>query len=187
MQVSLEDFLVLVDGLLGADLFAVEQVELDGIPEREALGLAFDESGPRLLPDLVGVASGAAHFHQERGGAVTGVLGVDSVRPFDLDAGGLAGHVRLYIVALGIAVGDDHEALQLDKPANRLRIDTSISNGIEGDAKTEGSDAYVWMPASIVPSKRKHLARPKAQNEEHSSDERSRSSFRKLLKREVDG
>jgi integrase len=36
-----------------------------------------------------------------------------------------------------------------DKLGNSLRIDTSVSEGIEGDTKTEDSDAYVWMPASI--------------------------------------
>lgn len=36
-----------------------------------------------------------------------------------------------------------------DKQKNRLRIDSSITDGIEVETKTEGSAANVWLPASI--------------------------------------
>jgi hypothetical protein len=36
-----------------------------------------------------------------------------------------------------------------DKESNSLRIDSSISDGVEVETKTMGSDAAVWLPASI--------------------------------------
>ena len=36
-----------------------------------------------------------------------------------------------------------------DKEGNSLRIDSSITEGMEVETKTEGSDSYVWLPASI--------------------------------------
>jgi integrase len=37
-----------------------------------------------------------------------------------------------------------------DKDGNSLRIDSSITEGVEVETKTEGSNAAVWLPASIV-------------------------------------
>jgi hypothetical protein len=36
-----------------------------------------------------------------------------------------------------------------DKDGNSLRIDSSITEGVEVDTKTGGSEASVWLPASI--------------------------------------
>src|SRR5438045_1623057 len=36
-----------------------------------------------------------------------------------------------------------------DKQGYSLRIDNSITDGMEVDIKTEGSDSFVWLPASI--------------------------------------
>ncbi len=36
-----------------------------------------------------------------------------------------------------------------DKQGNSLRIDSSITDGMEVETKTEGSDSFVWLPASI--------------------------------------
>ena len=36
-----------------------------------------------------------------------------------------------------------------DKQRNSLRIDSSITEGMEVDTKTDGSDSFVWIPASI--------------------------------------
>jgi integrase len=36
-----------------------------------------------------------------------------------------------------------------DKQGNSLRIDSSITDGLEVETKTEGSDSFVWLPASI--------------------------------------
>ena len=33
--------------------------------------------------------------------------------------------------------------------ANSLRIDSSVTDGMEVETKTEGSDSFVWLPASI--------------------------------------
>jgi integrase len=56
--------------------------------------------------------------------------------------------VRMFLV-LGLRPGEMFALRWNDKCGNSLRIDTSVSEGIEGDTKTEGSDAYVWMPGSI--------------------------------------
>jgi integrase len=56
--------------------------------------------------------------------------------------------VRMFLV-LGLRPGEMFALRWNDKFGNSLRIDTSVSQGIEGDTKTEGSDSYVWMPASI--------------------------------------
>jgi integrase len=36
-----------------------------------------------------------------------------------------------------------------DKESHSLRVDTSITEGVEVDTKTEGSDSAVWLPASV--------------------------------------
>lgn len=56
--------------------------------------------------------------------------------------------VRMFLV-LGLRPGEMFALRWNDKFGSSLRIDTSVSQGIEGETKTEGSDAYVWMPASI--------------------------------------
>jgi integrase len=56
--------------------------------------------------------------------------------------------VRMFLV-LGLRPGEMFALRWNDKQGNSLRIDSSVSDGIEGDTKTEGSDAFVWMPASI--------------------------------------
>ncbi len=36
-----------------------------------------------------------------------------------------------------------------DKQGNSLRIDSSITDGMEVETKTKGSDSFVWLPASM--------------------------------------
>lgn len=56
--------------------------------------------------------------------------------------------VRMFLV-LGLRPGEMFALRWNDKEGNSLRIDSSISDGIEVDTKTEGSDSAVWLPASI--------------------------------------
>jgi integrase len=56
--------------------------------------------------------------------------------------------VRMFLV-LGLRPGELFALRWNDKEGNSLRIDSSISEGVEVDTKTEGSDAAVWLPASI--------------------------------------
>ena len=56
--------------------------------------------------------------------------------------------VRMFLV-LGLRPGEMFALRWNDKMGNSLRIDSSITDGIEVETKTEGSDAYVWLPASI--------------------------------------
>jgi integrase len=56
--------------------------------------------------------------------------------------------VRMFLV-LGLRPGEMFALRWNDKDGSSLRIDSSVSNGVEVDTKTEGSDAAVWLPASI--------------------------------------
>jgi integrase len=56
--------------------------------------------------------------------------------------------VRMFLV-LGLRPGEMFALRWDDKDGNSLRIDSSIVDGIEVETKTEGSDAAVWLPASI--------------------------------------
>jgi len=56
--------------------------------------------------------------------------------------------VRMFLV-LGLRPGEMFALRWNDKVGNSLRIDSSITDGIEVETKTEGSDSYVWLPASI--------------------------------------
>jgi integrase len=56
--------------------------------------------------------------------------------------------VRMFLV-LGLRPGEMFALRWNDKQQNSLRIDSSVTDGIEVETKTEGSDAYVWLPASI--------------------------------------
>ncbi|MGB6942470.1 MAG: tyrosine-type recombinase/integrase [Bryobacteraceae bacterium] len=56
--------------------------------------------------------------------------------------------VRMFLV-LGLRPGEMFALRWNDKQQNSLRIDSSISEGIEVETKTEGSDANVWLPVSI--------------------------------------
>jgi integrase len=56
--------------------------------------------------------------------------------------------VRMFLV-LGLRPGEMFALRWNDKQQNSLRIDSSISEGIEVETKTEGSNANVWLPASI--------------------------------------
>ena len=55
---------------------------------------------------------------------------------------------RMFLV-LGLRPGEMFALRWNDKLSNSLRIDSSITDGIEVEGKTEGSDSYVWLPASI--------------------------------------
>jgi integrase len=56
--------------------------------------------------------------------------------------------VRIFLV-LGLRPGELFALRWNDKMQNSLRIDTSITDGIEVETKTEGSNANVWLPVSI--------------------------------------
>lgn len=56
--------------------------------------------------------------------------------------------VRMFLV-LGLRPGELFALRWNDKVQNSLRIDTSITDGIEVETKTEGSSANVWLPVSI--------------------------------------
>lgn len=56
--------------------------------------------------------------------------------------------VRMFLV-LGLRPGEMFALRWDDKHQNSLRIDSSITDGIEVETKTEGSDAAVWLPGSI--------------------------------------
>jgi len=56
--------------------------------------------------------------------------------------------VRMFLV-LGLRPGEMFALRWNDKDGNSLRIDSSISEGIEVETKTHGSNAAVWLPASI--------------------------------------
>ncbi len=50
---------------------------------------------------------------------------------------------------LGLRPGEMFALRWNDKQANSLRIDSSITDGMEVETKTEGSDSFVWLPALI--------------------------------------
>jgi integrase len=56
--------------------------------------------------------------------------------------------VRMFLV-LGLRPGEMFALRWNDKQQNSLRIDSSITDGIEVETKTEGSNTYVWLPNSI--------------------------------------
>lgn len=56
--------------------------------------------------------------------------------------------VRMFLV-LGLRPGELFALRWNDKEPNSLRIDSSITEGHEVETKTEGSDSFVWLPASI--------------------------------------
>ena len=56
--------------------------------------------------------------------------------------------VRMFLV-LGLRPGELFALRWNDKEQNSLHIDSSITDGIEVETKTEGSDAAVWLPVSI--------------------------------------
>jgi integrase len=56
--------------------------------------------------------------------------------------------VRMFLV-LGLRPGELFALRWDDKAGSSLRIDSSISDGVEVETKTEGSNASVWLPASI--------------------------------------
>lgn len=56
--------------------------------------------------------------------------------------------VRMFLV-LGLRPGELFALRWNDKAQNSLRVDTSITDGIEVETKTEGSNASVWLPVSV--------------------------------------
>jgi integrase len=56
--------------------------------------------------------------------------------------------IRMFLV-LGLRPGEMFALRWNDKEGNSLRIDSSITEGIEVDTKTDDSDSAVWLPASI--------------------------------------
>jgi integrase len=100
-----------------------EAVELEFIGKNQAAKLAVPRSGKKVTPEQFPV-----------------VL-------FNLsDRDRLI--VRIFLV-LGLRPGELFALRWNDKMQNSLRIDTSITDGIEVETKTEGSNANVWLPVSI--------------------------------------
>jgi integrase len=56
--------------------------------------------------------------------------------------------VRMFLV-LGLRPGELFALRWNDKGQNSLRVDSSITDGIEVETKTEGSNTNVWLPISI--------------------------------------
>jgi integrase len=56
--------------------------------------------------------------------------------------------VRMFLV-LGLRPGELFALRWNDKGQNSLRIDSSITDGVEVETKTEGSNTNVWLPVSI--------------------------------------
>src|SRR5215472_13126729 len=56
--------------------------------------------------------------------------------------------VRMFLV-LGLRPGELFAPRWNDKGQNSLRIDSSITDGIEVETKTEGSNSSAWLPVSI--------------------------------------
>jgi integrase len=56
--------------------------------------------------------------------------------------------VRMFLI-LGLRPGELFALRWNDKEGNSLRIDSSISEGVEVETKTELSDSAVWLPSSI--------------------------------------
>jgi integrase len=56
--------------------------------------------------------------------------------------------VRMFLI-LGLRPGEMFALRWNDKQGNSLRIDGSITDGVEVDTKTERSDSVVWLPVSI--------------------------------------
>ena len=56
--------------------------------------------------------------------------------------------VRMFL-ALGLRPGEMFALRWNDKEQSSLRIDSSISEGLEVETKTESSDTAVWLPVSI--------------------------------------
>src|SRR3989442_1242450 len=52
-------------------------------------------------------------------------------------------------LVLGLRPGEMFALRWNDKVDNSLRIDSSITDGIDVETKTEGSNSYVWLPRSI--------------------------------------
>ena len=52
-------------------------------------------------------------------------------------------------LVLGLRPGELFALRWNDKGPNSLRIDTSVTDGIEVETKTEGSNASVWLPTSV--------------------------------------
>ena len=56
--------------------------------------------------------------------------------------------VRMFLV-LGLRPGELFALRWNDKGQNSLRVDSSITDGVEVETKTEGSNTSVWLPTSI--------------------------------------
>jgi integrase len=56
--------------------------------------------------------------------------------------------VRMFLI-LGLRPGEMFALRWNDKEGNSLRIDSSITDGVEVETKTDRSDSAVWLPASI--------------------------------------
>ena len=105
-----------------------EAVELEFISKNQAAKLAVPRSGKKVT---------GVHLTPEQ---IPAVL-------FNLsDRDRLI--VRMFLV-LGLRPGELFALRWNDKAQNSLRIDTSITDGIEVETKTECSSANVWLPVSI--------------------------------------
>lgn len=103
-----------------------EAVELEMLPKNPAGKLAVPKSGKRKV---------TKHLTPEEIPQILFHLGDRLV-------------VRMFLV-LGLRPGEMFALRWNDKLGNSLRIDSSITDGMEVETKTEGSDSFVWLPASI--------------------------------------
>jgi integrase len=105
-----------------------EAVELEMLPKNPAGKLAVPRSGKRaatkhLTPEQISLIL----FHlSERDRLI----------------------VRMFLI-LGLRPGEMFALRWNDKRGNSLRIDSSITEGVEVETKTERSDSAVWLPSSI--------------------------------------
>ena len=107
-----------------------EAVELEMLPKNPAGKLAVPKSGKRKA---------TKHFTPEQ---IPQILFQLSDRDRLI--------VRMFLV-LGLRPGEMFALRWNDKQGNSLRIDSSITDGMEVETKTESSDSFVWLPASIDP------------------------------------
>jgi len=105
-----------------------EAVELEMLPKNPAAKLAVPKSGKRRV---------TKHLTPEE---IPQILFHLSDRDRLI--------VRMFLV-FGLRPGEMFALRWNDKLGNSLRIDSSITDGMEVETKTEGSDSFVWLPASI--------------------------------------
>src|SRR5882724_7694997 len=116
----LENALVSRDGLGGADLVPFVQMKPDGIPEREAGSILFNDAGLRFLSLFFLGVDAFLEIIQNLSRSHPGVIQADVVGSVDFEAGGFAAAspvrvraVELEIVRLKLPIANHHKAVHL--------------------------------------------------------------------------